>query len=86
MQLIVLASILLTAAASVAQESAAPGSRPSSCSSGSRQPAGAFEGAIFASAGDARDISAITGRGVPLARLAETLSEELKAFVTDRTG
>lgn len=50
------------------------------------QPAAAFEGAIFASAGDAKDISAITGRGVPLARLAETLSEELKEFVVDRTG
>lgn len=46
----------------------------------------AFEGAIFASAGDAPDISAITGRGVSIARLAETLSEELKEFVIDRTG
>jgi uncharacterized protein (TIGR03435 family) len=48
------------------------------------QPAAAFEGATFVSM-DGIGIAAITGRGVPLARLAETLSEELKEFVTDET-
>jgi uncharacterized protein (TIGR03435 family) len=45
----------------------------------------AFEGQIFASA-EGKGIAAITGRGVPLARLAETLSAELREFVIDRTG
>jgi uncharacterized protein (TIGR03435 family) len=48
------------------------------------QPAAAFEGAIFTSM-EGKGIAAITGRGVPLARLAETLSEQLKEFVIDRT-
>jgi len=49
------------------------------------QPPAAYEGAIFNSA-EGKGIAAITGRGVPLARLADTLSEELKEFVIDRTG
>jgi uncharacterized protein (TIGR03435 family) len=49
------------------------------------QPAAAFEGAIFNSA-MGKGAAAITGRGVPLSRLAYTLSEELKEFVIDRTG
>jgi uncharacterized protein (TIGR03435 family) len=48
------------------------------------QPAALFEGASFVSM-EGIGIAAITGRGVPLARLAETLSEELKEFVTDET-
>ena len=45
----------------------------------------AFEGAIVTSA-EGEGIAAITGRRVPLARLAEKLSEELKEFVIDQTG
>lgn len=50
----------------------------------SNPPAG-VEGSIVNSA-EGSGIAAITGRGVPLARLAYTLSEELKEFVVDRTG
>lgn len=49
------------------------------------QPAAAFEGAIFNSA-MGRGAAAITERGVPLSRLAYTISEELKESVIDRTG
>jgi uncharacterized protein (TIGR03435 family) len=49
------------------------------------KPAAAFEGQLFASA-EGQGIAAITGRGVPLARLAETLSDQLQEFVIDRTG
>lgn len=72
--------------ASKLQRAAATGEVPPMPGYMQGQPPEAFERAIFASAADAKDLSAITGRGVPLARLAETLSEELEEFVIDRTG
>jgi uncharacterized protein (TIGR03435 family) len=48
------------------------------------QPPGPFEGFIFTSAEDG--CCAITGRGVPMSRLAAELSSQLGAFVTDQTG
>jgi uncharacterized protein (TIGR03435 family) len=49
------------------------------------QPSAAFEGSVFISA-ESTGVSALTGRGVALARLAHTLSEALEEFVVDRTG
>ena len=66
------------------QRAAATGEIPTMPDYLKGQPAAVFEGAIFASM-EGIGIEAITGRGVPLARLAETLSEELKEFVTDET-
>jgi len=47
--------------------------------------AAAFEGRIFVSH-EGRGTSAITGRGVSLSQLADTLSTSLGTFVLDRTG
>jgi uncharacterized protein (TIGR03435 family) len=44
-----------------------------------------FEGRTFQSA-EGRNLNAITGRGVPLARLTERLAETLNTFVLDQTG
>lgn len=66
------------------QRAAATGDIPAMPDYLKSQPAAVFEGATFVSM-DGIGIAAITGRGVPLARLAETLSEELKEFVTDET-
>lgn len=49
------------------------------------QSAAAFEGAIFVSM-EGIGTSAMTGRGVTLGRLADTLSGQFKAFVNDETG
>jgi uncharacterized protein (TIGR03435 family) len=52
---------------------------------GSPRPApGPFEGYIFTSAEDG--CCAITGRRVPIARLADELSAQIGAFVIDQTG
>ena len=45
----------------------------------------AFEGHIFVSM-EGKGTSALTGRGVPMSQLADTLSETLGAFVLDQTG
>jgi uncharacterized protein (TIGR03435 family) len=50
----------------------------------SKSPA-AFEGQIFTSA-EGPGASAITGRGVPLSKLTDALSEALGVFVVDRTA
>jgi uncharacterized protein (TIGR03435 family) len=47
-------------------------------------PPGPFEGFIFTSAENG--CCAITGRGVPMSRLAAELSAQIEAFVVDRTG
>ena len=49
------------------------------------KPAEAFEGRIFSSM-EGPGTSAITGRRVPIQRLADELSGALSAFVDDRTG
>jgi uncharacterized protein (TIGR03435 family) len=49
------------------------------------KPPAAFEGRIFVSM-EGRGTSALTGRGVPISQLADTLSETLGAFVLDQTG
>ncbi len=49
------------------------------------KPSAAFEGRIFSSM-EGRGTGALTARGVPMARVAESLSEELGAFVVDQTG
>ena len=47
--------------------------------------AAAFEGYLVVSM-EGIGTSAITGRGVTLARLADTLSSQFKEFVIDETG
>jgi uncharacterized protein (TIGR03435 family) len=49
------------------------------------KPAAAFEGRIFVSA-EGKGTSALTGRGVSMAQLADTLSATLGTLVLDRTG
>jgi len=49
------------------------------------KPSAAFEGRIFVSM-EGRATSALTGRGVSTAQLAEALSAELGTFVLDQTG
>ncbi len=49
------------------------------------KPAAAFDNQIFTSM-EGPGVSAITGRGVSMSRLAETVSEILSAFVEDKTG
>ena len=49
------------------------------------KPAAAFEGFLLVTA-EGIGTSALTGRGVTLARLADTISGELKEFVIDETG
>jgi uncharacterized protein (TIGR03435 family) len=44
-----------------------------------------FEGQILVSK-EGRGMAAVTGRGVSLSQLADTLSETLSTFVLDRTG
>lgn len=51
----------------------------------SGKPSDAFEGRIFVSI-EGVGTSALTGRGVTLPQLAETLSDTLGAFVLDQTG
>jgi len=64
---------------------AATGSVPPMPDYLSRQSAAFFEGALFVSM-EGIGTAAMTGRGVSLARVAETLSGELKEFVIDETG
>ena len=49
-----------------------------------RSPDG-YEGFIFASL-EGEGVSAITGRGVQVSELADTLSAQLRVFVRDETG
>jgi uncharacterized protein (TIGR03435 family) len=67
------------------QRLAASGSVPPMPDYLKRQSAAAFEGAIFVSM-EGIGTAAMTGRGVTLARVAETLSGQLKEFVIDETG
>ena len=48
-------------------------------------PVDALNGRVMTTA-EGRGIAAITGRGVPVAKLAGELSEMLRTFVVDRTG
>jgi uncharacterized protein (TIGR03435 family) len=67
------------------QRLAADGSIPPMPEYLKRQSAAVFEGAIFVSM-EGIGTAAMTGRGVTLARVAETLSGQLKEFVIDETG
>jgi uncharacterized protein (TIGR03435 family) len=49
------------------------------------KPAPAFDGRIFLTM-EGIGTSAITGRGVPMSRLADTLSDALNTFVLEKTG
>jgi uncharacterized protein (TIGR03435 family) len=49
------------------------------------QPLDAFDGYVISSS-EGRDIGAITGRGAPLSKLADKLSEQLKVYVLDETA
>ena len=67
------------------QVPAADGTLPAMPDYFSLQPLEAFAGAIVTS-GEGIGIHAITGRGVPVSELAESLSLELGTFVLDKTG
>ena len=67
------------------QRLAATGSVPPMPDYLNTQSAAFFEGAIFVSM-EGIGTSAMTGRGVTLARLAETISGQFKEFVIDETG
>jgi uncharacterized protein (TIGR03435 family) len=51
----------------------------------SSQPLDAFAGYVVTSS-EGKGVAAITGRGVPVSELADALSQQLGAFVTDKTG
>ena len=67
------------------QRAAANGAAPPMPDYLKTQSAAAFEGAIFVSM-EGIGTSAMTGRGVTLLRVAETLSGQLQEFVNDETG
>jgi uncharacterized protein (TIGR03435 family) len=67
------------------QTKTAQGTSPPMPSYLSGKPIEAFEGQIFDSM-EGVGSSAITGRGVPMSALAETISEAIGAFVLEQTG
>jgi uncharacterized protein (TIGR03435 family) len=70
------------------QRAAADGTPPPMPRYWAEQPPAVFEGYIVASLEglDGKAVRAITGRGVPVSRLAAALSAQTGAFVIDRTG
>jgi uncharacterized protein (TIGR03435 family) len=66
-------------------KAAVPGETPALPDYMGSKPAAAFEGRIFVSA-EGKGRSALTGRGVSMTQLADTLSATLGTLVPDRTG